>query len=90
MANSLHGKVALITGASQGIGRACALKLAGCGATLALVARNQKKLEEVAQEIGPHAHVFAADMADESQIKSACNGRGLPCLLLLMLPSNPW
>lgn len=67
----LTGKVALITGASQGIGRACALKLAGCGATLALVARNQKKLEEVAQEIGPHAHVFAADMADESQIKSA-------------------
>ena len=68
---NLTGRVALITGASQGIGRACALKLAGCGATLALVARNQKKLEEVAQEIGPHAHVFAADMADESQIKSA-------------------
>src|SRR5205823_2417542 len=48
---SLTGRVAVITGASQGIGRACALKLAQCGASVALVARNQQKLEEVAQEI---------------------------------------
>ncbi|MBO0910295.1 MAG: 3-oxoacyl-[acyl-carrier-protein] reductase [Acidobacteria bacterium] len=47
----LSGRTALVTGASQGIGRACALKLAGCGASVALVARNQEKLEEVAQEI---------------------------------------
>jgi 3-oxoacyl-[acyl-carrier protein] reductase len=68
---NLTGRVALITGASQGIGRACALKLAECGATLALVARNQQKLEAVAQEIGSHARAFPADIADESQIKSA-------------------
>ena len=68
---NLTGRVALITGASQGIGRACALKLAQCGATLALVARNQKNLEDVAQEIGPNARAFPADIADESQIKSA-------------------
>src|SRR5436309_8893012 len=48
---NLTGRVAVITGASQGIGRACALKLAQCGASVALVARNQQKLEEVAQEI---------------------------------------
>jgi len=67
---NLTGRVALITGASQGIGRACALKLAKCGATVALVARNQPKLEAVAQEIGANARAFPADIADESQIKS--------------------
>ena len=67
---NLTGRVALITGASQGIGRACALKLGKCGATLALVARNQQKLEEVVQEIGGNARAFPADLEDESQIKS--------------------
>jgi len=47
----LSGRTALVTGASQGIGRACALKLAACGANVALVARNQQKLEAVAEEI---------------------------------------
>ena len=48
---NLTGHVAVVTGASQGIGRSCAIKLAQCGASVALVARNQQKLEEVAQEI---------------------------------------
>src|SRR6185437_6544828 len=47
----LTGRVAVVTGASQGIGRACALKLAKCGASVALVARNREKLEAVAGEI---------------------------------------
>ena len=71
---NLAGRVALVTGASQGIGRACALKLAQCGASVALVARNQQKLDEVAQEIaqaGGGARAFAADVENEEQVKSA-------------------
>jgi len=49
--SGLQGRVALVTGASQGIGRACAVKLAAMGATVALCARNEAKLAEVAAEI---------------------------------------
>ncbi len=49
--SGLEGRVALVTGASQGIGRACALALAEAGATVALCARNVEKLEAVAAEI---------------------------------------
>ncbi len=74
---ALSGRVALVTGASQGIGRACALKLAQAGATVALAARNQEKLEEVAKEIGAaggKAAVFPLDVADEEQIKIVVKG----------------
>jgi 3-oxoacyl-[acyl-carrier protein] reductase len=71
---SLSGRVAFVTGASQGIGRACAIKLAAAGATVALGARNREKLEEVAKEIaaaGGKAEIFALDVGDEEQIKAA-------------------
>jgi 3-oxoacyl-[acyl-carrier protein] reductase len=81
----LSGRVAVVTGASQGIGRACALKLAACGASVALVARNQQKLEEVVLEITSaragtpvppnpvpvgSARAFSADVDNEDQIKT--------------------
>src|SRR3979411_2872981 len=72
---NLSGRVALITGASQGIGRSCALKLASTGATVALAARNQEKLNELVAEItgaGGKAAAFTVDVSDEAQIKSAC------------------
>jgi 3-oxoacyl-[acyl-carrier protein] reductase len=81
---NLTGRVAVVTGASQGIGRACALKLAQCGASVALVARNQQKLEEVVQEIAragtllppasevkpKAARAFPTDVENEDQIKA--------------------
>jgi len=71
---SLSGRVALVTGASQGIGRACALKLASSGAAVAVAARNQEKLNEVVRQInasGGKAAAFPVDVADEEQIKRA-------------------
>jgi 3-oxoacyl-[acyl-carrier protein] reductase len=71
---SLSGRVALVTGASQGIGRACALKLAAAGATVAVAARNQQKLTDLVQEIeaaGGKASAFPLDVADEEQVKTA-------------------
>jgi 3-oxoacyl-[acyl-carrier protein] reductase len=72
---NLSGRTALVTGASQGIGRACARRLAKCGAAgVALVARNQEKLEEVAREIAPSGArtlVARADMENEEEIKAA-------------------
>ncbi len=70
---SLSGRVALVTGASQGIGRACALRLAKDGATVAVTARNQEKLNELVSEItaaGGKAAAFTLDVADEEQVKS--------------------
>lgn len=66
-------RVALVTGASQGIGRACALELARRGHTVALAARNGDKLAEVVAEIqaaDSAAKAFALDVANEDSIKA--------------------
>jgi 3-oxoacyl-[acyl-carrier protein] reductase len=69
----LEGRIALVTGASQGIGRACALELARTGATVALAARNEVKLAEVVAEVeaaGGQAAAFALDVSSEESIKA--------------------
>jgi 3-oxoacyl-[acyl-carrier protein] reductase len=71
---SLSGRVAFVTGASQGIGRACALRLAKAGAIIAAAARNHEKLSELVSEItnrGAQAASFVLDVTDEEQIKSS-------------------
>ena len=71
MTHTLDGRIALITGASKGLGKAMALALAKAGAGIALVSRDEAKLNEVAAQIrdeGGHAAVFVADVTDEAQV----------------------
>ncbi len=68
MANKLHGKVALITGASSGIGRACVRALAGEGARLVLTARRKERLEALKKEVealGGQVVIVTGDAREE-------------------------
>lgn len=70
MTDRLDGTVALVTGASSGIGEASARQLSSCGATVVLVARRKERLESLAHLInseGGHAEVLVADISDQSQ-----------------------
>ena len=69
---AVRGKVVLITGASSGIGKATAVKVADAGATVLLVARSIEKLEETKQEIeaaGGVAHIHRCDMSDIEDVE---------------------
>jgi thioester reductase-like protein len=69
---ALDGKHVMITGASSGIGRSAAVKIAAAGGVPLLVARNVDKLEEVRAEIvaaGGTAYVYAADISDMDSIE---------------------
>jgi 3-oxoacyl-[acyl-carrier protein] reductase len=71
---SLSGRSAFVTGASQGIGRTCAVRLAKDGASVVVAARNKEKLDELVNEItgaGGKAHAIALDVADEEQVRSS-------------------
>ena len=70
---NLTGRVALVTGASQGIGRDTALALAEAGAKVAVAARNEEKLATLVEEIaakGGEAYAVKMDVADAEQIKA--------------------
>jgi 3-oxoacyl-[acyl-carrier protein] reductase len=73
----ISGRVAFVTGASQGIGRACALKLATEGAAVAVAARSQEKLNDLVNEItavGGNALACTLDVTDEEQVKASVKG----------------
>jgi 3-oxoacyl-[acyl-carrier protein] reductase len=70
----MANRIALVTGASRGIGRACALALSGAGAKVVLAARQTDKLEEVAAEVrasGGEAFVVSVDLSSQESIKEA-------------------
>ncbi|MBX0356104.1 3-ketoacyl-ACP reductase [Halobacillus sp. Nhm2S1] len=74
MAQEIKGKIAYVTGAGRGIGRATALQLAKEGVHLGLIARTKSRLEEVAEEArsyGVEAAVASADIADIDQVEQA-------------------
>ena len=68
---SLKGQVALVTGASRGIGRAIAGAFADAGASVVLSSRKQQALEEAAAEIGGDVDVVAANAGDPDQAAAA-------------------
>jgi len=68
---AIRGKTVIITGASSGIGKAAALKIASAGGIPLLVARSQEKLAETKLEIekaGGSAHTYSADLSDMASI----------------------
>src|SRR3954451_708850 len=70
----MNNRIAFVTGASRGIGRACALALSRAGARVVIAARNVEKLEEVAAEIrsgGAEAFVVDVDLGSEESIRDA-------------------
>ena len=69
---ALNGRVALITGANRGLGKAIALSLAEAGVRVALVARDVEQLNNVAdqaRQLGAQAEVFRTDITNESQVR---------------------
>ncbi|MEQ9327278.1 MAG: SDR family oxidoreductase [Rhodospirillales bacterium] len=65
---SLQGRAALITGGSQGIGRAIGKRFAAAGGKVALVARGRDALEDAVAEIGANAAAFPCDITDTGQL----------------------
>jgi NAD(P)-dependent dehydrogenase (short-subunit alcohol dehydrogenase family) len=71
-AKKLEGKIAVVTGASKGLGKQMALALAEAGAKLALVSRNLEQLTQTALAVRKHgtdAEVYQADVTDEQQVR---------------------
>ncbi|MBT4485610.1 MAG: acetoin reductase [Candidatus Latescibacteria bacterium] len=73
---AIEGKVALVTGSGQGIGRGIALRLAKDGADIAIIDLKEEKMDAAAKEVealGCKATIFVADVTDRDQVYAAIN-----------------
>ncbi len=70
----LTGRSALVTGSTRGIGRAIAETLAGCGARVGVVGRDQARAAEAAAAISPQAVGFACDVGDTASVAALVEG----------------
>ena len=73
---NLKNKIALVSGAGKGLGRACAIALAEAGANLVIISRTKKDLEEVAKRVKEYkvkCKMFECDITDYNQIKKIIN-----------------
>ncbi|MDQ6621047.1 MAG: SDR family oxidoreductase [Pseudomonadota bacterium] len=93
---SLRGRIALVTGASSGIGRAMAEALAEAGAKVALVARRKQPLDSVADAMaasGRSSQVFVCDLADRAELAKlgprVVDALGAPDILINAAGINP-
>jgi NAD(P)-dependent dehydrogenase (short-subunit alcohol dehydrogenase family) len=72
-ADSMAGKIVLVTGGTSGIGRATAAGLAAMGARLAITGRDRERAEQAAREIrtadGAHVDVFIADLSSQTEVR---------------------
>lgn len=71
MTNNLTGRIAVVTGASSGIGAATAQRLAADGAKIALLGRRKDRLEELAAQINGEVLAIATDVTDQQSIRDA-------------------
>jgi ribitol 2-dehydrogenase len=74
MAEGLDGKVAVVTGASTGIGRAVAAELLGRGADVVIAARSQERLDEAAAALGPGCAAVVADVTRADDVRRLIDG----------------
>ena len=91
MEKRLAGKVAIVTGASRGIGRAISIALAKEAATVVLAARSIRKLQETAEQVthvGGKAEIVVTDLAEEESIKNLVKVTGEKFSRLDILVNN--
>jgi NADP-dependent 3-hydroxy acid dehydrogenase YdfG len=67
----MDGKIVVVSGASTGVGRATAMRLAQDGATVVLLARRKELLDEIAEAIGDRAVPIVTDVTSSSEVRSA-------------------
>jgi len=93
----IHNKLALITGASSGMGAGMAKALAGAGAKVILLARDQSKLDKVKSEIetsGGTAYIYSVDLTDKAAVQQTTDQiksqQGVPDILINNAGSGKW